>query len=248
MSSTNYERLMMGAAQEFENICWVYQLKISEIIGMGGDTFNKYLSLVSTSTAELQRDFSKRKIPPEDIPNSYFEYLLNLVKYDNNFLLELKKAFFTFIREEIHISPEEGLIFVGKEFSRERAMDREKFEDFQRIVREQSRLPVPEVIPKNENAMQKKFRLRREQVAEAKRRQAEKDGSIQRMGDSISTLVAFNVGYNFENVGNLTLFQFREILDRAQAKYKYELDIRMIAAGGDPKKIKPKHWFGKLDN
>ena len=123
-----------------------------------------------------------------------------------------------------------------------------KYNVVERIVREQSRLPVPEVIPKNENAMQKKFRLRREQVAEAKRRQAEKDGSIQRMGDSISTLVAFNVGYNFENVGNLTLFQFREILDRAQAKYRYELDIRMIAAGGDPKKIKPKHWFGKLDN
>ena len=104
MSLIDYEKLMMGAAHEFGKICWVYQLKISEIIGMGGDTFNRYLSLVSTSTAELQRDFSKRKIPPEDIPNSYFEYLLNLVKYDSNFLLELKKAFFTFIREDAGMS------------------------------------------------------------------------------------------------------------------------------------------------
>ena len=43
------------------------------------------------------------------------------------------------------------------------------------------------------------------------------------------------------------MYQFKDILTRAQAKYKYDLDIRMIAAGADPKKIKPKHWFGKLD-
>ena len=65
--------------------------------------------------------------------------------------------------------------------------------------------------------------------------------------DSISTLICLNVGVNFENVGDLTMYQFKNILTRAQAKYKYDLDIRMIAAGADPKKIKPKQWFGKLD-
>ncbi len=248
MYTIDEEKLMMGAAQSYNDICWVYQLTLAEITGMGGDTFNEMLSLISTTTRDLQRDFTKRKIPPEQIPNSYFEYILNLCQYDSNFLLKLQKAFFTFIREEVHISYDEKLIFVGGNFNKDKALDQKKFEELQCIIRVQCRLPVPEPIPEKENAMQKKFRLRREQVAEAKRKQAEREGSINRLCDSMATLVCFNIGYTFDNIGKLTLYQFKELLERAHVKYKYELDIRMIAAGGDPKKIKPKHWFGKLEN
>ena len=59
--------------------------------------------------------------------------------------------------------------------------------------------------------------------------------------------MCLNSGITFKNIGDLTIYQFRDLLAREQAKYKYDLDIRMIAAGADPKKIKPKHWFGKLE-
>jgi hypothetical protein len=162
--------------------------------------------------------------------------------------MKLQKAFSTFIREKVHFSFDTQEIIVGEDLNNRRVLNKDNFEDFQNILRAQNKLPVPEPIPENESAMARKFRLRREQLAEVKRKQALKNGESVSLLDSISTLVCFNIGVNFQNVGNLTMYQFKELLARAQTKYKYDLDIRMIAAGADPKKIKPKHWFGKLEN
>ena len=63
----------------------------------------------------------------------------------------------------------------------------------------------------------------------------------------LSTLAIGLGSMSLQELTDLTMYQFKNLLTRAQAKYKYDLDIRMIAAGADPKKIKPKHWFGKLD-
>lgn len=245
-------KLIFGAAINFNDICWVYPLKMKEIIGMGQEIYNEYLTLLVSDIREIQKDLKKAGVPENEMPTSTFDYLLIQAQVasqfggnTNTFLVKLQKAFSTFIREKVHFSYETQEIFIGDNFSQ--SLNRDNFEDFQNIIRAQNQLPVPEPIPKNENPMERKFRLRREQVAEAKRRQALKNGENISLFDSISTLVCFNVGVTFENVGDLTMYQFKNLLTRAQAKYKYDLDIRMIAAGADPKKIKPKHWFGKLE-
>lgn len=247
-------KLMFGAAINFNDICWVYPLKIKEIIGMGQNTYNEYLSLLALDIREVQKELKKQGISEEDMPTSTFEYLLLQAQYSpqfnqdvDTFLVKLQKTFSTFIREKVHFSYETQEIIIGEDFINKRVLNKDNFEDFQNIIRAQNQLPVPEPIPENESAMARKFRLRREQVAEAKRKQSLKNGEAISLMDSISTLICLNVGVNFENVGDLTMYQFKDILTRAQAKYKYDLDIRMIAAGADPKKIKPKQWFGKLD-
>jgi hypothetical protein len=166
---------------------------------------------------------------------------------DNTFFVKLNEAFSTFIREEVHFLFEQKEILIGTDIDRQRTLTKENFNDFQNILRAQNVLPVSEPIPENESPMARKFRMRREQVAEAKRKQAQKSGETISLFDSISTLLTLNPGITFDSVKNLTIYQFKDLLARAQAKYKYDLDIRMIAAGADPKKIKPKHWFGKLD-
>lgn len=240
-------KLFFGAAINYNDICWVYPLTIKEIIGMGQDRYNEAISLLCADIREIQILMKKEGVPEENIPDTIFDYLIQQSQSDRIFFVKLQEAFFTFIREKIHFLPEENKIFIGAEFNKEKSLTRENFEDFQNIIRAQNKLPVPEPIPLNESPMAKKFRLRREQVAEAKRKQAQRNGEIISLFDSISTLVCFNVGVTFNSVGDLTIYQFRDLLARAQAKYKYDLDIRMIAAGADPKKIKPKHWFGKLD-
>jgi hypothetical protein len=223
---------------------------------MGQKDYNDYLSFLALDIRDVQKEMKKVGISEDEMPNSSFDYLMlqamaSVSFKDGNgtFLLKLQKAFSTFIREKVHFSFEEQLILIGDDLSIEnrRFLNKDNFEDFQNIIRAQNQLPVPEPIPENESPMARKFRLRREQVAEAKRKQAAKNGEAISLMDSISTLICLNVGVTLENVGNLTMYQFKDILTRAQAKYKYDLDIRMIAAGADPKKIKPKHWFGKLD-
>ena len=244
---------MFGAAINFNNICWVYPLKIKEIIGMGQDIYNECLSLLTLDIREIHKDMRKHGVPEEELNFSAFDYLLMQAQVNENFnndstfLLKLQKAFSTFIREKVHFSYSTHEIIIGNDFSERRVLNNDNFEDFQNIIRAQHKLPVPEPIPVNENPMARKFRLRREQLAEVKRKEAMRNGETVSLTDSIETLICFNVGINYDNVGDLTMYQFKSILSRAQAKYKYDLDIRMIAAGADPKKIKPKHWFGKLD-
>jgi hypothetical protein len=247
-------KLFFGAAIDFNGI-WIYPLHLNEIIGMGQNTYDEYLSFLAQDIREIQKELKKQGVSENDMPGSSFEYLMLQAQVSMNFgvdngtfLMKLQKAFSTFIREKVHFSFDTQEIIVGEDLNNRRVLNKDNFEDFQNILRAQNKLPVPEPIPENESAMARKFRLRREQLAEVKRKQALKNGESVSLLDSISTLVCFNVGVNFQNVGNLTMYQFKELLARAQTKYKYDLDIRMIAAGADPKKIKPKHWFGKIEN
>lgn len=246
MFSIDESKLFFGATINFNDICWVYPIQIKEIIGMGQNVYNESLSILCADIREIQKLMKKEGVDDEDLLNSTFEYLLVQSALDDTFFVKLKESFFTFIREEVHILLEQEKILIGN-ITEERALTKENFVDFQNILRAQNGLPTPEPIPENENAMARKFRMRREQVAEAKRKQAQKSGEIISLTDSISTLMTLNPGVTFESVKNLTIYQFKDLLARAQAKYKYDLDIRMIAAGADPKKIKPKHWFGKLE-
>jgi hypothetical protein len=242
------DKLFFGAAVNYYDICWVYPLKIKEIIGLGQDKYNEFLSILCVDIRSIQKELKKSGIPDEQLPGSAFEYLFNQCKIDSTFLVKFQEALFTFIREKVHLSFEHNEIIIGNDFSEKRKrLDKTSFNDIQNILRAQNKLPVPEPIPENENPMARKFRLRREQVAEAKLKQAQKSGEVVSLMDSIAVLICFGIGISFDEIKDLTIYQFKSLLARAQAKYKYDLDIRMIAAGADPKKIKPKHWFGKID-
>jgi len=242
MFSIDKNKLFLGGAENFQDICFIYPLRMKEIFGLGEKKFEQYLGLLTLDAREVAKKMKEAGI---DQSFTSFEYLLLSASLNDNFLLELQKAFFTFIKEEVHISIDTKEIFVG-DIDKSKVLNEENFEDFQMVLRAQNCLPIPEPIPKNENAMQRKFRLRREQVAEAKRRAAAKSDGMA-LDDALTKLICFNVGITFDNVGNLTYYQFRKLFTCAQAKYKYDLDLRMIAAGADPKKIKPKSWLEKLD-
>ena len=247
MFSIDESKLFFGAAINYNDICWVYPLTIGDIVGMGEDTYNELLSCICADIREIQKAMKKEGVPDDKIPGTTFEFLMTNSEHDRIFFVKLQEAFFTLIREKVHFFYEEQKIIIGDDFSGERVLTKENFEDFQNIIRAQNKLKIPEPIPENESPMARKFRLRREQLAEVKQKQAQKSGEIVSLSDSISVLLCFGIGMTIETVKTLTLYQFKEILSRAQAKYKYDLDIRMIAAGADPKKIKPKHWFGKIE-
>ena len=245
MLSIDTSKMILGAAQNFENICWIYPLKIKDIIAIGEEKYSEYLGLLTIDRNRISKELKEGNIK-KDLNFSPLEYLLINASLNNTFLVELQKAFSTFIREEVHFLPKQKEIVIGEDFVNKRTLNNENFEDFQNILRAQNKLTIIEPVPKKENPMEKKFRLRREQVAEAKRKEAMKNGEVVTISDSISTLICLNVGVTFENVGELTVYQFQEILARAQMKYKYDMDLRLIAAGANPDKIKPKKWFGKI--
>lgn len=236
-----------GAATPLENLCMVYPLKIKEIIGMGELEYRSQLNLLTSTSADLYEYYKNRGIAvAQDI--DVFENILESCDYDVSFLLDVQKAFSTFIREQVQILPDLQSIVIGNGLDK-RIIDKDKFYTFQKILRIQNRLPIPEEIPKDETPMQRKFRLKREALQQAKKKQAQKDTeNAISFFDSISSLCVCGIGVNFENVGELSIFAFHELLDRYEAKTKYENDLDLILAGVDPKKIKLKYWIRNLND
>lgn len=245
LSTDIYLKALFGAAIPLGDVCMVYPLKIKEVIGMGEDKYKQQLNLLTLTSSDLFEHYQKKGIKvSEDI--DVFDNLMESCENDDAFLLDMQEAIHTFIREQVQILSELRIIVVGNGIDK-RIINKEKFFDFQNILRVQNRIPIAEEIPKNENPMQRKFRLRRAAVQRAKRKQAEKDkeNSVS-FHDLISSLCVCNIGINLQNVGDLTIYAFHELFDRIQEKNKYDWDMRSILAGADPKKIKTKNWIRNL--
>lgn len=247
MSLINEGKLFFGAAIPLGTVAMIYPLTVKEIVGMGVESYQKYVGLFILTEEILKEQFkNKGDIFPEDM--TVFEYLLVKAKMEDSFFIELKQAFSTFLRENVIIHIDLKRIEVGKVRDR-RFIDEDLFFDFQNIIRVQNNRDLIERPDPNEDPMAKKFRLRRAEVELAKNAQANKeDKEGLSFESSLSCLCAYNIGVTHENIGQLPYYTFHELLARAREKEKYELDIQSLLAGASSKKIKPKYWVRNLKN
>lgn len=235
------EQAFLGAAAELKNVCKVQPLTISEIISMGTDKYYQYLGLLLLDEVTIQKmikEQSQQEIPLEDIKP--LQYLLQNAEMNDQFLLELMTAFSIFIKEEILLLPKINSIVVGNPKNK-RLITMDNFVDFQFILRVQNNREVPELPPENESEIAKKFRLKREARDAAKKKQQQKNGSSTSFVDLLVVGEVFGI-----DVNNKTLFAFYKLLERYQAREKWDNDIQMLCAGADSQKIKTKYWGGNL--
>ena len=229
-------KLMLGAAINCNDKCFVYCPTINEIIGMGNDVYNKqvsYLTMTQSEVDSLLKDKSMNVTP--------YDFLFLQCSVDDTFLIELKDAFRTFIRERITVSTETKEIFIGTD-KNYRVITEEDFNFLSSIIRKENDLSVPDPIPENESPIAKKFRLRREELARVKKKQANKDGETMTLAKSISAFVCFS-NFTFKEIGILTYYQFHRLFEKFQSKYNFELDMQILCAGGDSSKINPNFWI-----
>ena len=106
------EKLFFGAAINYNDICWIYPLKIKEIIGMGVNSYNEKISLLCSDIGTIQKELKKEGVPIEDMCSSAFEYLLLQAYVDRTFLVKLQEAFFTFIKEKVRFLFDEKELLI----------------------------------------------------------------------------------------------------------------------------------------
>ena len=241
------EKLFVGSPVNFYDICLIYPLKINDILSLGKSVYNYQINLLTMNERDMQKMLKEKNIPENSrlYGLSVFEYFMESCENNRNFLLDLEKAFFTFIREKISILPDLKCIVIG-DFKDKRIINKDNFSELQDIIRISNHIPIPEHPPKDESPMARKFRLRREAVEEAKRKKAEKEGANLELEDLIECLCVYGIGFTPQNIGDLTIYALYKLLNRLQKKEQYELDIRMLLAGADSKKVKPKNWITKL--
>ena len=152
------------------------------------------------------------------------------------FLLELQSCFSTFIKEEILLLPKINSVLVGNAQDKRLITDK-NFGELQDILRIQNRKKIKEAPPENESAIARKFRLKREARDAAKRKQQEKNGEGQPLAELLEIAETFGIDYK-----NKTVYAFYGLIQRHQAKEKWDQDIQMLCAGADSKKLKTKYW------
>ncbi len=231
------EQAYAGYPSKFRNICYVKPCLMSEFLQMGSDEYNSRLGLLlltEDEIAKIVKTKTGQNVPLEEI--HVLSYLLQSANASNAFLLELQKAFSTFITEDVLLLPKINSVLVGP-MSEKRLITEENFGDFQTILRIQNRKEVPEPPPENESAVARKMRLLREQRDAVKRKQQQKEGKGQDLVDLLEIAETFGVDYKQKSI-----YAFYGLIRRHQLKEKWDQDIMMMCAGADSKKLKPKYW------
>lgn len=237
------EQAYMGVPSVLEGICQVHPFTIKEIVAMGSGLYNSRLELLlltENAIAQLVKEKTGQEIPIESI--EVLEYLLQSAANDDMFLLELEQAFSTFIQEDILLLPKINAVSIGP-IAEKRLITKDNFRDFQDILRLQNRKTVQAAPPKDETPGQRKMRLLRERVAEAKKKQKDKKGQGQSLSDLLEIATVFGIDIN-----NCTLYAFYGLIRRHQMREKWNQDLQMMCAGADSKAMNAKYWGESPEN
>lgn len=244
------EKYFFGYPVEFKDkegngLCWIYCPTIKEII-IDKSKFRFYQNLLTMEDMDVKKIIQEKNKAVKDmeIPD-VFSYLLESGRHNPSFLVDLQKAFYTFVKEEVTFLFDEKLVVIGDVVDK-RLLDKDLFYEFQNEIRVLSKIDIKEPILEDESPMQRKFRLKREERDFYKRKQNSRKGDAPEYIDLISSVCALDVGVTYQNVGDLTLFALYEFLRRGQERDKFKQDISSLLAGADKNKVKPKFWIRNL--
>lgn len=194
---------------------------------------------------EIQKKKGEQNLPQLKEDLTIFQYIMMSAALDNFFFLDLKQGISTFIKEEVLIAPKKCIIIVGDPKDKKIITEKE-FSEFAIALRLFNKMKIKEPPPENETPMQRKFRLKREERDRVKAKQQQNDENGATFSDIMSSLCTMNVGITALNIGEHTIYQIKDLLERAQARETYYTELDMLMAGADSKKIKPQHYVRNL--
>lgn len=240
-SSTIESLAYICAPYNFDDICFIYPMTVGTILALD----KKYD--ISTQLLTIDRSFIIQRYQLAygedfDINNipTPLEYLMMSCEIDNEFLLELKNAFLTFIREEVTILISSCQIVIGSPLDK-RIIDNDNFSDFQNVVRLQNKIAEVAKIPENESERAKHFREKRELRDAVKRKQ--QGANAPSFLDLMSAMCAYGVGITPLNIKDMSLFALYHQLNVNGSKERYNTEMHFLYGGADPKKLKPQYWI-----
>lgn len=252
MFSISNEELFLGAPYKLGNICKIYQLTLKEIMlddnAIGFEKYNYYVNLLTLDNSDIEDILKKKGLDIKELgfnDITVFKYLLLSAENNNNFFLDLKTALNTFIKEEIMISPKTNTIIVGNPKER-RFISEKDFNELANVIRAFNNMRIKQPPPENETALQKRFRLKREQREKVKEKQNKDNDSDVSFMDIMSTVCTMNIGITALTLPNYTIYQVKNLLERGLANEKYHTELDMLIAGADSKKIKAEHYMRNL--
>lgn len=249
MSNYLQEKFFLKKPVKFEDICKIYPPTINEILE--NEDFQIYRSLFTISQEQIEDkvyDFKNmytlddRVIPT---PYEYFTEDMNNPQ-KRKFVLE---GFEFFIHEKVLYMDEQNCFMIGdledtlmslEDLDSLKFISEDNFFDFQNLIRQsvgEDPLPPYKKEPDKIRKMKAKARYR----DSIKNKQDEKKGIT--LLTNIAAICCMEIGLTPLNIGEISYAAVQPLMKIYQQKERYDIDIKSLIAGADPKKVKPKYWI-----
>ena len=247
-------KFQRGSPILLEDICAIYSATLGEIVDLGYDKFQIYLSAITATKPILDKSNSQDEMKKILDELTDFQYILMLTAIDKEANETLKNAFQFFCHENISFSLDPAQIIVGP-LEEKHLLTEEKFYDLQRIIRRMYFLEQDgeEIIISDNDSLavknlKQQMRANREKVRIAKAKQAAKEKTDLKFSDLLGSITINNCGLNMENIWNITYYALQDQLKRMGWRDQYDINNKAALAGAKIKKSQLKHWMRSIAN
>ena len=231
--------LLTGLPVPFQNVGSLYQHKLLDIAQMGEDDFHRFLSITVFEIEDLEIEIDT------ELEISTFDLVVGNCLQNTHFKTEAENALSFFFNERVRFNSEYGLFYIG-EIDDMRIIHKENYELLKEALKQiyyLSKQEKKEGKPVSEAAKrilekQKESRKQLDKIKGRGRKEVQ-------LSDLISAFCA-NSNTSLKEVWNLTLYQFMDQFYRLQLVEDYDIKIRSVLAGADPKEVNPEHYVKKM--
>lgn len=247
-------KFQRGSPVLLEDICAVYCATVGEIVDLGYDIFQMYLSAITAVKPSLKNKEMDDEVKTVLNDLTDFQYILMLTAIDKEANELLKNAFRFFCHEEVSFSLDPAQIIIGP-IEEKHILIEDKFYDLQRIIKrmyflEQEGEEI--IISKSDSQavknLKKQMRENREKLRIAKAKKAAQEGTDLKFSDLIGSITINNCGLNMENIWNVTYYALQDQLKRMGWRDQYDINNKAALAGAKIQKSQLKHWMRSITN
>ena len=244
-------KFQKGSPVFIEDICAVYPATLGEIVDIGYDNFQKYLSILTsdkpTNINEGDNELKKK------IKNlSDFQYLLLLSSLDVQVNTIIKQAFRFFTHSQVTLTLDPPSIIIGP-VEEKHILDETHFYDLQRILRRMYFLETEgdEIVIYDDDSpavkrLKMQMRENREKVRRAKAKKAGQDKSDLKLSDLIGSMALNDCNLNIINIWDMTYYAFHDQLKRMGWRDQFNINQKAALAGAKINNSQLKHWMRSI--
>ena len=250
LTDSDVLKFQKGSPVFIDDICAVYPATLGEIVDLGYDKFQQYLSIATATkpvTSKADRELNELMSQLTD-----FQFIIFTASVDLATNALFKQALRFFTHEEITIVSNPPSILVGP-LVEQRIMNEQQFYDFQHLIRRMYFLETEAdeiIIYQNDDpitrSIKEKMRANREKVRKAKAKQSQGSDSDMKLSDLIGSMTINDCGLNMVNIWEITYYAFHDQLKRMGWRDQFNINQKAALAGAKIKKSQLKHWMRSI--
>ena len=243
-------KFQRGSPIFIEDVCAVYPATLGEIVDLGYDKFQQYLSVLTANKPTGKHEDKELDQLMKELTD--FQFILFMASIDVKMNQELRDGFRFFTHEDVTLTLDPPAILVGPG-EEQRILNEKSFYDFQHVLRRMYFLEMEgeEIIIYEDDlpqvkAMKMKMRENREKVRRAKAKKSAQEGSDMKLSDLIGSMTINDCGLNMINVWDLTYYAFHDQLKRMGWRDQFNINQKAALAGAKINKSQLKHWMRSI--